>query len=221
MIIHEEDIAAIVVLSIIECIGLAFIIWSILILQRDWYKLYIIKRKNVFTILIGISLATNVLLLPPTEFINHFYNPDDQSTNVVEIFLLPFQLLALWSFVGRAWLYHFDVYLITFNKNKQWRMAIDPINEDSNWYVKNIHKWGNQWYLSKVFILIITVQFIIIIICVYGLKHTQGLILSRTINYIIIDTFFELVQFMYFVKYMDNKWLIILVYIMKLHEHPL
>lgn len=57
--------------------------------------------------------------------------------------------------IARFWLYFFDTQLIMINKNQEWRMLIDPINDvnDNNtnscWFVKNINKWGNQYFIIK------------------------------------------------------------------------
>ena len=63
-------------------------------------------------------------------------------------------IITFWIILVRSWLYYYQIRLIEYNNNKEWRMAIDPINEESNWYVKNIGKYGNALYLTKLVIVI-------------------------------------------------------------------
>ena len=57
--------------------------------------------------------------------------------------------------IGRLWLYYYDLQWNQFNKNKEWRMAIDPINNNynqlqlSNWFVKNKSTFGNAKYILR------------------------------------------------------------------------
>ena len=39
-----------------------------------------------------------------------------------------------------------------FNQNKEWRMAIDPINEEKNWFVKKKRTYGNPTFILRIII---------------------------------------------------------------------
>lgn len=54
-----------------------------------------------------------------------------------------------WLYLTRFWLYYYDWKINNFNKNKKWRMIIDPINESNNWFITNRHKYGNEKYFIK------------------------------------------------------------------------
>ena len=71
------------------------------------------------------------------------------------ILWLPCGLLLCYAICCRYWLFYFQTRLSEYEKNKDWRMAIDPIHESNNWYVQNHHKWGNDVFLLK-FVLILT-----------------------------------------------------------------
>ena len=69
--------------------------------------------------------------------------------------------------LSKFWLVYFDIQMLKFNKNKVWRMAIDPINEGTgiygtNWFVRNLNQWGNQYYLIKVIVLTSIVETIFV-----------------------------------------------------------
>ena len=59
--------------------------------------------------------------------------------------------MLCYTIACKYWLFHFQTKLIDYEKNKDWRMAIDPIHESNNWFVKNHHKWGNDVFLLKFF----------------------------------------------------------------------
>ena len=48
-----------------------------------------------------------------------------------------------------------------FETTKEWRMAIDPIKESDNWYIKNINKYGYSKYLFKLSIVFTIIEDII------------------------------------------------------------
>ena len=60
----------------------------------------------------------------------------------------------------RLWLYYYDLQVNIFNRNKEWRVIIDPKNEKSinNWFIRNQNKY---YYNTKGFIIIIVVVSII------------------------------------------------------------
>ena len=100
----------------------------------------------------------------PLQFYDYVINNNaiDQTNNPIFRYAsLPAQLSFAWLVVARLWCYYFDTHLITFNKNKQWRMAIDPINEATNWYVKNINRWGNEYIILLLIITIDCIQSVI------------------------------------------------------------
>ena len=57
--------------------------------------------------------------------------------------------------LSKFWLFYYDCQLYTFKTNKSWLNAINPINnENSNWFVKNLNKYGNDRYLFKIMLII-------------------------------------------------------------------
>lgn len=55
--------------------------------------------------------------------------------------------------VVRFWIFYYDSQLNQFNKNKGWRMAIDPKKEFTNWFVDHEHNLGNWYSLFKLTII--------------------------------------------------------------------
>ena len=81
--------------------------------------------------------------------------------------------------LSKIWLFYYDKEMLKFNKNKVWRMAIDPINEGTgiygkNWFVRNINEWGNQYYLIKVIILTSIVETVFVILVHFSINFVAS-----------------------------------------------
>ena len=74
------------------------------------------------------------------------------------IIWVPMEQLSWWLIFARYWLYYYDFKLKSFNCNKDWRMAIDPIHESTDWYVKNVKRFGNQRIVLIILIIISYLQ---------------------------------------------------------------
>ena len=76
--------------------------------------------------------------------------------------------MTLWVNALKYWLYCFDLEIIYYNSHKNWRLAINPKQEQekNNWYISNINKYGsnNKQFLFKMIGFISLIQSIIILI---------------------------------------------------------
>ena len=148
-------------IAIIVVFGVPLGIYSILIIRKDWRRVYIVKRKRLIVVMLSACVMSCLLIYAPLYIASDMgIIPDDNL--ILNAFVLIFwvwvEQLSWWLMFSRYWLYYFDLKLTIFNNNKQWRMAIDPINESSDWFVQNINKYGNDKNVVKSVLLISIIQ---------------------------------------------------------------
>ena len=154
------DVYNVIILIFIPFFGVPMSLWAIWTLRKDWRKTYIIKRKRVIIRLL-ILYALYLHFVQWTSFALGAILGIEKS-----IYFIIFQVYmnntlqqaGIWLVISRFWLYYFDFKLLQFNTNKEWRLAIDPQSEANNWYVKNVRKWGNQYFIIRVVIIISILQ---------------------------------------------------------------
>lgn len=143
----------------------ALIGWSLgiidgYILFKDWNTIYIIKRKRIHLAAIWAIFCFFVFLYVPllSLYFGNFLPSlhEDVAFHIYGWIGLPCVFGFVWLFLSKMWLFYYDSQIISFENNKNWRMAIDPINESKNWFVINSKTFGNSKYLLK-FILLITI----------------------------------------------------------------
>ena len=160
--------------SLLVFAGLPISIWAWLILIKNWNAIYVRKRKRILVATLLTMLTLGVFIGDTIGFVNIFIDSEMIKLVRVIIFFLPQQML-FWLLLIRFWLYFYDSYIITFHKTKDWRMAIDPqLDLKSNWFVKNINKWGNEMYLLKTITLVSILQ--------VGLQFGVGYIISYSLS---------------------------------------
>ena len=148
-------------IAIIVVFGVPLGIYSILIIRKDWRRVYIVKRKRLIVVMLSACVMSCLLIYAPLYIASDMgIIPDDNL--ILNAFVLIFwvwvEQLSWWLMFSRYWLYYFDLKLTIFTNNKQWRMAIDPINESSDWFVQNINKHGNDKNVVKSVLLISIIQ---------------------------------------------------------------
>ena len=145
------------ILASIPLVALPIVLISLLILRKDWTSVYIVKRrpKLVVTLLLSYCIITFVYL--PWSITRRMFEVNDSTNSAggIAIFLLrlggfPFIASVPLIFCLRIWLYHYDSNINNFERNKKWRMVIDPIKECNNWFVNNLNTFGNEIYLLKI-----------------------------------------------------------------------
>ena len=155
------DNTAIVFISqmiLVFFVGLPMAMLSWFILVKNWDAIYIRKRKRILLATLLTLLTLIIFISDVVEYLSVFFHHDTVTNATTKIFLAS-QLMIFWLLLIRFWLYFYDCYIITFNKTKDWRMAIDPkLDLKSNWYVKNINRWGNEIYLLKSIIIVSILQ---------------------------------------------------------------
>ena len=125
--------------------------------------------------------------------------------------------ITLWVLLARYWLFYFKLRVIKFHTNKNWRTAIDPSNdeEQTNWFVQNITKYGNQRFVFKTIINISVVQTLIILLFkffefFYPSNESELLTITVTwsqyvIIYLIQVFFFFKLKFKYYYANFDDS----------------
>ena len=141
------------------CIGLPMGIWCLVTLYKDWNKIYITKRRRVFVVTFFVCLCFILYGYTTTGFFIHYflYEPINFGPNIGVIFV-PVIVLATWIGPCRFWIFYYDSRLAQFDTNKEWKMAIDPIKESDNWYVKHINKYGNAQFIFNVSIIFVIIE---------------------------------------------------------------
>ena len=149
-------------------IGLPATIYSCYILKRDWNALYIIKRHRLFVGIMLFGLSVPIMAQTLGVTIVTSLGSSRQLAATVDRYLLifvtaPSSFLCGWILVARFWLFYYDSKLLDFENNKEWRMAIDPIkqSDNQNWFIKNLNRFGNAYYLLKVFLFIVLIESIV------------------------------------------------------------
>ena len=135
-------------------LGWTLVVIAIIILIKDWNIVYVIKRKRIHLALIVLILGFMEIVYMPLVLL-YFGGYFDNKTceiigyNVYGWLGLPSLILFCWLLLTKFWLFYFDCKLISFETNKTWRLAIDPINESKNWYVIKSKTFGNLKYVLK------------------------------------------------------------------------
>ena len=147
---------------VIVVFGLPLSVYCILILYRDWRRVYIVKRRRLIVVML-VGCVMSCLLVYAPLYIAHDMGELDNHNQLfldalVVLFWVWIEQLSWWLMFSRYWLYYFDLKLTIFNNNKSWRMAIDPINESTDWFVKNINKYGNDKNVVKLVLFISIIQ---------------------------------------------------------------
>ena len=96
------------------------------------------------------------------------------SEYLASLIFYPACYIYLWLWIAQFWLFYYDSQLLNFDQNKQWRMAIDPISEATNWFEKNIHRWGNTKFCIKIVILIVFVESSVTYILFWRINNRQA-----------------------------------------------
>ena len=143
-------------------VGWTLAIADIVILVKDWNLTYVVKRKRVHLSVILAIFCFFVLVYIPVvslyfgQFLNQFYKKI--AFQMYGWIVFPCILGFIWLFLSKIWLFYYDSQIISFENNKNWRMAIDPINESENWFVTHSKTLGNSKYLLKCILLITIIQ---------------------------------------------------------------
>ena len=169
--IYIIDVCSIVLISV------PLAIQSIRVLHHDWKELYMIKRRPHLILVILVTFCYFQFISIPIVICIYTFLP---ATAVVDsigwicytiLYLLVFASLIV--MLLRFWLYYYDSQLIQFNKNKAWRMAIDPKKEFTNWFVDHKHNLGNWYFLLKITIIASIVETAILLFLWYFPEHDK------------------------------------------------
>ena len=150
----------------IFCIAVTF-------LWKDWRKLYIIKRNKLLTgIAFGCAAISELVLNP---LLQAYYLGATDSAFIIGLIapiVVMFRFIMFYSLIARFWLYYFDTQLIRFNENKDWRMSIDPINEEkNNWFVQNINKYGNEYYILTRIVIFTLIEIMLVFLIAFLIEY--------------------------------------------------
>ena len=158
---NSFNVSLLILVGLTYSVGAAIGAWSFIILCKDWRKVYILKRRRVFMLTILICLHLNAFGFTILTSWGQ-YVPNKTTWTIYfrtyEFIFLPSTMLAAWTIICRIWIFYYDSKISEFETNKEWRMAIDPIKESNNWFVNNINKFGNSWYLFKICLIISILQ---------------------------------------------------------------
>ena len=97
----------------------------------------------------------------PFIFVRAFYDILEIDLWVGIALFLPCSFLLGYGICCRYWIFYYQSKITQFEKNKDWRMAIDPIHESDNWYVKNNNRFGNEMFLFKLILVLTLIQSLI------------------------------------------------------------
>ena len=179
MALSLAGIVAYVVLCVfILCAFIPALVIAIIRFKQDWDDIYFVKRRRLLVILLFVLNAINGFF--------HFgldlgldFNLIHISTykSILTFISSPILLNLVGLTVARIWLLYYDMEIQRFQQNKQWRMAIDPNEiESQNWFISHINTFGNQ---------------ILFILFVFGVSLVV-LVLSIVCDYLIVLQFITL-----------------------------
>ena len=167
-------------------VGVPLSLSSIITLRKDWNKVYIVKRKQLFVLILTVLTIYPLFIFTPLVV---SFNIGSMWIDILNYVIYTHLYITYWLVTSRFWMYYFDCQLIKFHKNKHWRVAIDPINETSNWFVKNKNKWGNEYFLLKIIVCISIAQESIFFMLFEFLKNNDDrkhvILIDGTLNLIL------------------------------------
>ena len=174
MALTTKEIWSYAMLCFIFTVGSFLTVTSLYILKKDWNSVYLIKRKRSFVTFMIFAMSAVLFIAFPTEIFFLLQSIDKNVDIVIIIMVSPIQQTLLWLLMARFWLYYYDSQMLKFNKNKEWRMAIDPASNLNNWFVKNRHKYGNEHIMLKYVLLISFIQCLIGYILYIGINSVSS-----------------------------------------------
>ena len=108
-------------------IGLSIGIWCMVVLRKDWNKIYIVKRRRIFVVTMLIAMFTIYFGWVAVDFVAGYF-PTQTTERIYihayEILFMPATMIAIWMLLCRFWIFYYDSKIIDFETNKEWRMAI-------------------------------------------------------------------------------------------------
>ena len=174
-----DSISILCIVAFISSIFAAgFTVWCLFKVVEHWNQLFFIKRRRLLTsslliqygaFFLGVPVIITYILLLST-------NPNSKTTKTLQkaqffaytFLVTPSFIIIQYIYSVRVWLLYYDMLLSKIQKNRQWRMIIDPktsniIDSQSKFALKN----QNILYKTKPLLKICGIAFIIEYVIVY------------------------------------------------------
>eukprot|EP01084_Bolivina_argentea_P239149 401956_1 len=156
------------------------------------------KRHPTLTIIYAIFTILSVCIERPVYLLRHTIIQNNMLTDI-HLIIYHFTIFPLsYLLTLRYWMIYFNVNWIKATIDKKWKIHLNPIQTEENFYLKSKSTWGNLSWSLKRFCLIIILIDIISLISMLILSTSMYTLISLLLNvapiFIIFYLFFKIRQ---------------------------
>ena len=159
------DVANVSAVAMVLCMVIPMYIWCLFLLHKHWKQQYFIKRRQFFIVAQMTGLTLWSISASPFSALIYFYGDELKflSNNYFTIYvcaIVPLPILISNLYLIRIYLLYYSMELSQLIKNKNWRMAINPIKIANNWFL-NINN-QKKYYNNTKYLIIIAIFAVVI-----------------------------------------------------------
>lgn len=150
--------------------SIAILIWCLIILHKDWYKTYIVKRHRILVILLLILLFSGNLISTSLWIPARFFTVMRKLAYDIRFFAEAPIVLMTWVLViVREWLLYYDMEHYRHIKNCSWKSKINIHSVTNHWTVvpKVKATVGNPKFL----VIFIAISSYVVALLLYLIRH--------------------------------------------------
>ena len=152
-------------------------VWCSIKFGQHWNELIFVKRRRLLTLALLIQYVVAFLTIPVAIFFTWSLgtNPNSKTTKALRVahfsgytfLMLPAFTMIQYLYLTRVWLLYYDMLLSKIQKNRQWRMIIDPkasniIDRESKFALNNQNTLYKTKALLKIYGVAFFIEYIII-----------------------------------------------------------
>ena len=161
-----------IVALILWIFTIGFAVWCSFKFGQHWNELIFVKRRKLLTLALLIQYLVVFVTIPVVIVFTLLFrtNPNSESTKALRVahffahtfLMVPAFTIIQYLYVTRVWLLYYDMLLSKIQKNREWRMIIDPkvsniIDSESKFALNN----QNTLYKTKALLKICGIGFLI------------------------------------------------------------